>query len=514
MGYDFKLTEYDLLAGVDTVHNPADIAQMPGEEGWKGVLHLVTADNMFSPNTRYDLMTRPGFADVRATAINAAGIVTGMFHQGDFGDRFFLAVSIVAGSHNLYLDSTNPPGAIAGGTNPTIGQDNLASFINFTDGANRGTIVMFRLRDTPQFIDTSGTRTDFTITSTLRPYAAEVFGQRALYIRPSVGGTVFLQRVYWSDIRDGNLLTDVTTQFESFETEQGGSINAIKKFSDICLLGLTNNVFLLALTPAARKPFALRELPAGRYKGPISHHGVIDVDQKLWWISQKNLHSIDLSGRIEDLGDLIQPTIAGLSDSRREFTVAGYDAKNDLVLFSVSNSGDSIHKRIIAINTKTKVIYPNWTISANAMAQRMVSGQQRLILGGYVGKFRNWESGATGNLDDAAAAIDGHITTPRHHMGMPHVRKLFAGITVTFDPQATSENVAVKFRLDDASTLTAFSASPYSVTGTANDLDTTYFPLMKVGTHLQLDFDEATSGHIYRIQKYAIHWKPLTPMVN
>lgn len=506
----FKEQDYPILAGVDTVHTAAEIPQMPGMEGWKGILRMAQANNVFSPDTRLDLMTRPGMADVRATAINAAGIFTGLFHQGDLANNFFLAVSIAAGSHNLYQDTANPPGAITGGTNFTIGQDNLVSMMDFTDGSSRGTICMSRLRDTPQFLDTSASRSNFSITGTMLPKFGIVLGQRALYGAPSVSGTVQAQRVYWSDRRDGNLLTDVNTQFESFETGEGNDVDALSVFGELGIVGQRDHIFLLAVNPSALKPFAVRELPGGKFRGPVSHQGMVVGDGRLWWMGQKNIHAMDFSGKIEDVGDPIRPTIEALDDDRREFTVAGYDPVNSLVLFAVSNDGDTIHKRVIAINTKTSMIYPNWTLNVNAMGNRIVSEEHRLILGGYLGLFRNFPSGTTGDIDDAAGVIDADIVTPRHHVGLPHHRKLWGGIKVTFKPSGSSEAVTLQYRLNDASSWSDFAASPYTVTGTANDLRTDYFPLMKVGTHLQLRY----RGEVMRIQGYTLVYKIMDALVH
>ena len=515
MSYPYQELTYAALGGLDSLDNAAAIPHSKSDEGWEGIHHFAQATNVFAPTKRRDIQTRPGMADVRSTAINAAGIFTGMIDQGDIGsNRFLMTVSIAAGSHNIYEDVANPPTAIAGGTNFTIGADNLVSMANFHNGTNRGTIICSRSQDTPQFIvGSSGARSNLSITGTTLPKYVEVFGQRAIYGYVTTAGTSHPQRVYWSDIRNGSSITDVITQFESFETEQGGDITAIKKLSDICMVGLMNNVFLLAVTPAFSKPFAVRELPAGRYKGPVSHQGVVEADNALWWIGQTGIHSLDLTGKIRDWADIIKPTITGLKDSRRAYAIAGYDADRDLVVFAVTDGSDTKNQDVIALNIKTGAIYL-WTISVNAMAQRMVSGENRLIMGGYVGKFRNWASGTAGDLDDATALIDADIITPRYHLGRPDWVKLFAGFKITFKPQNTSEDVILQYRMDDASSWTSFASSPYSVTGTAFDVDTKYFPLMKAGTHCQLRIREATLDHVMNIQSITPVFKFLHPGLN
>lgn len=511
MAYDFKEAVFDALGGLNTTDNAADIPQDPKE-----AVYFAQANNVYAPGDRYDLMTRPGMTDVRSTAINASGIFTSLHHQGDIADRQLMTVSIAAGSHNIYQDSANPPAAIAGGTNFTIGQDNLVSAINFHDGTNPGTILMSLLRDTPQFVTGAPARSDFSITGTILPAFGEVFGQRALYGAPSVGGTVFDNRVYWSDIRDGNLLTDTTTQFESFETEQGDRVRGIRKLSDICLVGKLNNVFVLAVTQAFAKPYAVRELPAGRGRGPAGHHAITEIDGMLLWRGQNGIYGLDLTGKVTDWADELRGTFQAINDdstasARIQYTVAGTDSKRNLALFAMSGAGETKNQTVVAVNTKTKMKYI-WTLSVNAMGQRNVSGDQRLLLGGYVGLFRNFGSGSTGNLDDATALIDADVFTPRHHVGSPTYVKLWGGVKVLFDPQG-SEAVTVQYRLNDDTSWTSFAESPYTVSGTDKNLK--YFPLMKAGTHVQLRFRNANSGEVMRIQRYSLLYRLAHPaLVN
>ena len=508
----WKELQYDALGGVWSAINPADIPQGPGNEGWKGVLHFAQAKNAFHPQNLHDIATRPGMADVRATTINANAIFTGIFHQGDLADRLILWASIAAGTHKPYQDDGNPPSLMAPATAFTVGQDNLVSMVNFqTDGTTRGTVCASRQRDTMQFINTSGVVSDFTPTGTIKAKYLEVFGRRLLMANVVVNGTTYATRVYHSDLRDGDLLTDVGTQFNSFETEQGGDVTAVKKLGNVCMVATPNNVFMLIPTDASLNPYAFQELMAGRFKGPISHQGVVEAEGKLWWASRTNFHSVDLEGKVEDIGDPVLDTILDdLNDARRELIVGGYDPQNGLILWSVTNSGSTAHDRVMAYDPALKTWYPDWTLSVNAMGNRVVSGNPRLILGGYAGLFRNFPSGTTGSTDDATAVIDADIITPRHHCLTPHLMKLFAGVKVTFDPQGTSESVTVQYRLNDASSWNSFTSSPYSVRSTAGDVDVKFFNLMKAGTHLQLRFRDANSGQVMQIQKYSILYRPLT----
>jgi hypothetical protein len=271
------------------------------------------------------------------------------------------------------------------------------------------------------------------------------------------------------------------------------------------MVGNRHQFYVLAVTTAAAKPFALREFPIGLTKGPIGSHSAIEVDGVLYWMGLRNIHSLDPNTlKFKDLADNIKPTIAGLSETRRAYTIAGYDPQNGLILFAVSNSGESTNKRIIAVNPKTGAVYPNWTLSVNAMALRFASSVPYLIMGGYVGKFRNFPSGTTGDLDDATAVIDADVITPRHHANAPDWVKLYEGVTVVWDLQS-SEDVTLQYRMNDDSSWTSFAESPYSVTGTAGHVDVKHFPLMQVGTHLQLRFRDTLSGDVFRVQKYILH---------
>lgn len=521
MAWDYQELEFSILGGQNTLDNPADIWQVPrnvsiGTLDPATPTRMVQAQDVYALGDRYDLTTRPGFTNVRATAINAAGIFTGMGHQGEIADRFLLTVSIAAVSHNIYQDDADPPTAIAGGTNLAIGQDNLTTLLNFTDGTNQGTIILSRQRNLPQFINSSGVRSNLTIAGTgltsLLPALGEVFGQRAIYADYDQDGTVRLNRVAWSDLRDGNLITDITAQFESFERRTADKVRCLKQFSDYCLVGSRDYLAFLVITPAASKPFAIQDVPLGSSQGPLSHQGIITTAQRAIWLAQNGVFGIEGSRGevVKEWTKPIKPYMNTLDEDRREFCVAGYDPETNIACFAVSEDGQAAHNKVIGINLQTSENYI-WTLTRNAFANRIVSGEQRLVGGGLVGRFYNEIQTAvfTGNADDATAAIDADVITPRHHCGQPSLVKLFAGVKVTFDPQGTSEAVTVQYRLNDSTTWVSFAASPYSVTGT--DVKMKFFPLMKTGTHLQLRFRDANSGQAFRITKYVIVFKVFAP---
>lgn len=515
---------YDLFPGLWTNDDagsdiPVDQLALPSLVGRTmkrapGAMYLAQANNVFSPGASRIIRKRPGFTEVRSTAINAAGIGTGMVHLGEIADEFIVAVSIAAGSHNLYRDNANPPGALAGGTNFTIGADNLIDPLLFTDGTSPMAIFLSRLRDLPQSVTATPTRANFTIAGTgltsLKPGFGEVFAQRALYGDVDVDGTVYDDRVYWSDIRDGNLISDPTTQFLSFETRLKDKVRAIRKLSDICLIGKLNNVFTMVPTPEASVPFMVQEEPGGKNKGPISQQAVVELDQKLFWLGQSNIHSLDQFFAIKDWADPIQTTIRGLSDTRRDFSICGVDSERSLILFNVSNSGQTTNDLTIGLNVKTGAIYL-WTLRRNAFGYREVSGQQRLMGMGYIGKFYNELTGMAGDLDDATAVIDADVFTPRLWVNAYGMKKKVPYVLLKVDPIGT-ESLTVQWRQDDSTTWLDPAGSPYPISGT--DDDTIVVPIKSVLDRIQLRIRNNTAAEVYLVKAVGIPGLPLQPSLN
>ena len=479
-----------------------------------GAMYLAQATNVFSPGISRIIRKRPGFTEVRGTAINAAGIFTSLIHQGEMADRMLMTVSIAAGSHNIYVDDANPPSAVAGGTNFTIGADNLIDALLFSDGTNPGAIFLSRLRDLPQFVNNSGTRSNFTIAGTgltsLKPSFGEVFAQRALYGDVNFDGTVYDDRVYWSDIRDGNLISDPTTQFLSFETRLKDRVRGIRKISDICMIGKLNNIFTMVPTPNASEPFMVQEEPGGRNKGPVSHHAMLEIDGKLFWLGQSNIHSLSQDFSINDWADPIQTTIRGLNDARREFSISAVDSDRALIFFNVSNSAQSTNDLTIALNYKTGALYL-WTLRRNALGYRDVSGQQRIIGGGYVGKFYNEMTGTAGNLDDATAVYDADVWTPRLWVNGYQTKQKIPFVLLSVDPIGT-EQLTVQYRLDDDTSWSDPTGSPYTVSGTDDSI--MCVPIQAVARRIQLRIRNNRADEIYLVKSIGIPAMPLQPAIN
>ena len=239
----------------------------------------------------------------------------------------------------------------------------------------------------------------------------------------------------------------------------------------------------------------------------MSQQGTVATDSAIYWNGKHNLHRMNMDGTIEDLADHIRPTMTSLAQAKAEFAVAGHLPSQHLILWNVAPSGATNRTRTLAYNYKTGEIFL-WTRTRNAYWNYFDSDVMKLSGGGLVGFFYEELSGTTGDIDDATAAIGSQITTPRHRF--PGLA-LVAGIKVRFDQQGTSEAVTVRYRLNDASSWSSFSASPYTVAGTAGDIDEKFFPLMKACKAIQLDFQDANSGQQFRVQEYVLVWRLITP---
>ena len=481
----------------------------------KGASYLIRATNVYAPGVSRVLRTRPGFDKIHTTTVNAAGIWTGFVHLGEIADKFYGTVSIAAGSHNIYDFAADPPSAVTGGTNFTIGQDNLITPLLFTDGTTPGSIFLSRLRDLPQFIVGAGTRSNFTIAGTgltsLKPAIGEIFTQRALYGDYDQDGTVYDDRVAWSDIRDGNLITDITTQFLSFETRLKDRVRGIRKLSDICVIGKLNNIFTMVPTPEATVPFMVQEEPAGRNRGVVSHNAMEEAEHQLFWMGNSNIHSMDQAFQFRDWADAIQPTIRGLNDARREFTICGVDTDRSLLLFNVSDGSDSTHDLTIALNYKTGAIYL-WDLRRNAFGYRAVSDEIRLVGGGVTG-FAYYEmTGTDGALDTATSIIGSDVITPKYWVAYGAKAKI-PYVALAFDPVG-SESVTVTYALDDEDILTSPrtpSGSPYAVTGTSHKI--IIVPIKAVAERVQARIYNNTIDQIYNLKAIGVPGRVLQPVV-
>ena len=479
----------------------------------EGASYLAQANNVFAPGVSRVIRKRPGFSKINATTLNAAGIWTGFVHLGEIADKFYGTASIAAGSHNIYDFASDPPAAVTGGTNFTIAATNLITPLIFTDGTTPGAIFLSRSRDLPQFVVGAGTRSNFTIAGTgltsLKPAIGEIFTQRALYGDYDQDGTVYDDRVAWSDIRDGNLITDITTQYLSFETRLKDKVRGIRKLSDICVIGKLNNIFTMVPTPEATVPFMVQEEPAGRSRGVVSHNAMDEADHKLFWLGNSNIHSMDQAFQFRDWADAIQPTIRGLNDARREVAVSGVDTDRSLIFFSVSDGSDSTNDDTIALNYKTGQLWI-WTTRRNCYGYRQVSDEVRLVGGGYTG-FAYYElTGTAGDLDDATSILDADVFTPRYYLNGLALRQKIPYVLLKIDPVAT-EQITVQYRLDDQTTWSDPSGSPYTASGT--DEQIIVVPIKAVARRIQLRFRNNRADEVYNIHAVGLPALALQPAI-
>lgn len=523
---DYKELTFDLLGGQNTLDNPADISQVPrqpqlGLEDPAIPIRMVQALNVWAPNDRFDISTRPGFSEIWATgaAISATNaIITGIAYQGAISDRLLVTGSVAGQRHTLFRDNAGTATEITLATNLTIGQDNLTSLLNFTDGTNPVTIILSLLRDLPQSVNAAASAANFTIAGTgltsLKPAFGVIFGGRAHYMNCDRDGTVFRDRDYFTDLRDGNLITDHTTQFLSFERTDGDPLKGALVLSDVMLVGSRNHLSFVVKNTSGSDPFRQQDISIGGGQGPVSHQGMIKTSkQRAAWAAPSGIFSLEgQEGEIiKERTPFLRPFWKGLNQDRFQFISAGYDSQTEIGVWAVSQSAQSAHNRVVGVNFATGENYV-WSLTRNAFGVRLISGEQILVGGGFTtGKI--WKevqtSVFTGNAEDASAAIDADVITPRHHCGTPTQVKIFLGVIVTFDQQGTSEAVTVQWRLNDASAWNSFAKSPYTVAGTAGDVDEKFFPLTKAGTHIQLRFRDVNTGQAYRIQKYSIRFKEI-----
>lgn len=516
-GAEYDVESFEVFGGLWTNQNAANIPQNP-----KKPIGFPQVNNVYAPGDTYALKTIPGFSDVRADAINAAGIITGLCDMNEVAAKFLITCSIAGDDHSIYVDDASPPSEIAGGTDFTIGEDNLIDASLFTDSNSVwGAVLCSLLQDVPQFVNSSGTRANLSITdgaNSLKPRFTEVLANRLLCCAPDIGGTDYDDRIYWSDIRGGigataNTIdiTNIASQFQSFETWLKDRVRAAKAFSSVCLVGKRHEVFMFPPSESAYGAFATpKPLLSGYNIGPVGNNSMIVVGDKCFWLSWADIYSVNEGGSLKSWANHIKPTITGFADADREYSVAGYNEDDGIILWAVTPNGGTSRTKILGLNIFNGALY-TWDWTVNMMATRLVNGDPRLIGGGKVGKIRNLFDGTTGSADDASAVIDADVYTPRHNMRMPGYYKVFAGVTVEFDPVGTSAAVTVQYRLDDDSDWSSFSASPYTVTGT--DKNEKFFPLFKEGTHLQLRFRDTISGEVMLVTRYKIHYKVTRPVL-
>ena len=442
------------------------------------------------------LTTRPGFGAVRSTVILDSPAITGMFHMGDLVDEFLLGNSLTGA---LARDNANPPADLTMGTAFTTG----ANVLLRADFHESLMIVVSNARNVPQTVSASVVVANLGGTPP-RGIDYKVFARRGLMFSPSDGTTTYRNLVSFNSANDDHDIWSLpyTTNALSFG-RIGSDVNVLggEIFQDFCMAFTNHNVYSIYATPAADLPLGFQSsVFAERGGGPPNIHAVVAANDSLYWISQNfDVKQMRADRSVKSIGYAIQPFLRGLSDSRRVYTIGGWEPQYRLVLWAVSDGSDTTNQDVIALKVDTGQFY-FLNLTRNAFANRLVSGEIRLIGGGYAGLFYNeFSTATTGVGDNAAAAIDADVMTPRHHLGLPGVLKKIPFVAVEVDPIGT-EGITFQYQLNDTQTWTSFPNSPVTVSGT--DYQTIYLPTPFPFDRIRLRFRDANSGERYRILRY------------
>lgn len=441
-----------------------------------------------------DLITSPGFSKVRASAISGTPSITGMFHLGDLADEFILWGS----NGKPHRDNANPPGAITGGTDFTTGADVRVR----GDIANDLLVCVSSSRNVPQTFNASMTRADLGGTPP-RGVDYKYAFRRGFMFAPSDGSTTYRHFASFNSANDDEdaWANPYTINRLNFG-RPGTDVNLLGgEYYNTYLMAFTEDrIYPIYSTPNAILPVAFHDsFFSEKGGGPASIHAVVKANERLYWLSKGFDVKVLFQSSVKSIGYPIQPFLRGLNDSRRTQIVGGWEPQYRIVWWAVSDGSDSTHQDAVGLQVDTGRFFFR-TIARNSFANRTVSGEIRLIGGGHAGFFYNeFDSSATGDLDDSASAIDADVMTPRHHLGIPGVYKRIPYVAVEFDPVGT-EAVTVQYQLDDDQTWTSFENSPITLSGT--DTITKKFFIGKDFDRIRLRFRDANSGERFRVKRY------------
>ena len=455
------------------------------------LLELDVASNVV-PDPLGAVATRDGFSHVRASAISGTPAITGMSHKlRDVADKLILTGS----DGKAYEDSANPPTAKAGGTDFSTGADNLTRF----DVHEQMLVMVSRLRDLPQTINSSGTKADLGGTPP-RGLDYRVFGRRGFMFAPIYSSTTYPERISFNSANDDHdaWANPVTTNFLNLG-RPGSGVQVVggEVHADHLMAYTSDKVFPIYTTPNATLPFAFRkEVFSEEGGGPVGAHALVSAADSVFWISQNFDVKQQTGFAVKSVGYPIQPFLRGLSNSRRAFIVGGWEPKYRMVVWQVSDGSDTQHKDMIGLQVDTGQFF-FFTLQCNALANRVVSGELRLIGGHYHGLFSNLFDGSTaGDLQTAATAINASLRTPRLHLGKPFTRKKVPYAVLQFDPIAT-ETVTLDTYYDDSTS--ADETTTVALSGT--DLGYVTVELTRPFQHVQFAVSDANSGERFRLMR-------------
>lgn len=446
---------YDVLGGTNLNHT--DRAAQ-GQQ----LLELSTGSENLIPDPAGEWVTRPGFSKAFATAIAGSLKITGLHYMKDLADELI----ITCGDGTFKRGNANPPGALTGGTAFTSGDNVLTRSTIF----NNFLIVVSNARDLPQTVNASAVRADLGGTPA-RGLDVVAFGRRLCMFSPIYSGTTYRSVMSFTSANDDQAAwtAPVTVNFLNFG-RTGTDVNVLGGvvFGDHLMAFTEDGVYPVYVTPNALLPLAFQQAAfweAGG--GPPTIHAVVQADGRLWWVSKNfDIKVMDASGRVTSAkyADGVRPFLRGLSDSRRVYTIGGYDPIYRMVVWAVSDGTDTQNNDILVLHLDTGWFFFH-TLSRNAFANRTVSGEHRLLGGGYSGFLYNeYDTSTTGNLDDSTAAISATAALPRLHAGQPDVVKKIPFLVVEVDPIGT-ETITASGNLDDNTGFTDVNTT-LAVTGT------------------------------------------------
>src|SRR3990167_665462 len=312
------------------------------------LLELSQASNVV-PDPVGSVVTRDGFSHVRASEISGTPSNTWMSHLlMDVTDKFVLTGS----NGEIFLDSANPPVAIAGGTDFTSGVDNLTRF----DVHEQMLIITSRLRDLPQTINSSGVKADLGGTPP-RGLDYKVFGRRGHMFSPIYSGTTYYERVMFNSANDDHDIwaNPTTINFLNFGRPGGGvQIVGGEVHKDHLMVYTSDKVFPVYTTPNATLPFAFqKEIFSEEGGGPVGAHAIVAANQRLYWISTNFDVKVQEGMTVKSVGWPIRPFLRGLNASRLAYIVGGWEPKYRMVLWAVSDGSDTTHQDVIGLQVDT-----------------------------------------------------------------------------------------------------------------------------------------------------------------
>ena len=436
------------------------------------------------------IITRPGFSNVRASAITGTPSITGMWDMQDLASIFLVGAS----DGKLYKDTASPMVEVTGGTAFTTGATVLRRATIFKNLL----IMVSSSRNIPQTVETTPTKADLGGTPP-RGIDVKAFARRLCMFSPSDGSTTYRGIMSFTSANDDETAWTLpySANFLNFG-KTGTDVNVLggEIYKDRMMVLTEDRIYPVYATPNASLPLAFQEsLFNEDGGGPPNIHGVIPANDQLYWISRNRDVKTLIGETVKPIGYPVQPFLRGLTDAQLSNIVGGWEPKYRMVVWAIADAASETHNVVLAMHVDTRQFHLH-TLSRNAFANRVVSGQLRLIGGGLAGHVYNeYDSSTTGNADNSATAIDADIMTPRLHHGLPDAVKKVPYVAVEFDPIG-AEVVTVQHQLDDATSWTSFAESTFTMSGTDKKIG--YFTIPAPYRDIRIRLRDAVSGDRFR----------------